>query len=74
MKIKLDENIPVALGAILDACGHDTDTILEEELSGKPDPVVLAGSQCLVVREQDYRLPLPTSRQARRTSASATSF
>ena len=37
MKIKLDENMPATLAAILTAYGHDTDTVHEEGLTGKSD-------------------------------------
>jgi len=37
MKIKLDENLPVALVAILAALGHDVDTAPQEGLAGRDD-------------------------------------
>jgi len=37
VRFKLDENLPVELGADLRALGHDTDTVLEEGLRGAPD-------------------------------------
>lgn len=37
MKIKLDENLPVRLAAILSARGHDVHTVPDENLSGHPD-------------------------------------
>lgn len=40
MKIKLDENIPVSLGSVLTSLGHDVDTVRDEGLLGKADPVV----------------------------------
>ncbi len=37
MKIKLDENIPNRLTALLKKLGHDVDTVFEEKLSGQND-------------------------------------
>lgn len=37
MKIKLDENLPVRLGAILQKLGHDVDSVTQENLSGQRD-------------------------------------
>lgn len=37
MKIKLDENLPARLAAILSAHGHDVHTVPDENLSGRPD-------------------------------------
>jgi predicted nuclease of predicted toxin-antitoxin system len=41
MKVKLDENLPVALAELLRAGGHDTMTVADEALSGSKDPKVL---------------------------------
>lgn len=58
MKIKLDENIPVALAAILNARGHDTDTVPDEELNGKPDPDIWRETQhagrFLITQDLDF--------------------
>lgn len=37
MKVKLDENLPARLSAVLFAHGHDVDTVVDENLSGHPD-------------------------------------
>ena len=37
MKIKLDENIPAALGQILGNLGHDVETVITEKLVGCSD-------------------------------------
>jgi predicted nuclease of predicted toxin-antitoxin system len=37
MKVKLDENLPVRLVAILEELGHEVDTVPSEKLAGKPD-------------------------------------
>ena len=37
MKVKLDENLPVRLVAILGELGHEVDTVPSEKLAGKPD-------------------------------------
>lgn len=38
MKIKLDENMPVALADQLRDLGHDVHTVPEESLTGQRDP------------------------------------
>ena len=45
MKIKLDENLPATAAEVLRDAGHDTDTIPEEGLAGKPDAVVWDAAQ-----------------------------
>ena len=45
MKIKLDENLPVRLAAILTNLRHDVHTIAEENLSGKSDREVWEAAQ-----------------------------
>lgn len=40
MKIKLDENLPARLAPVLRIHGHEVDTVLEEQLSGRPDAEV----------------------------------
>ncbi len=37
MKIKLDENLPVALVAVFASVGHDADTVPQERLTGRTD-------------------------------------
>jgi predicted nuclease of predicted toxin-antitoxin system len=37
MRIKLDENLPDRLISVLSGLGHDTDTVVGEGFSGKPD-------------------------------------
>ncbi len=44
MKIKLDENLPVSAAAILQAAGHDVDTVTAEGLTGAPDLDVVAAA------------------------------
>lgn len=44
MRIKLDENLPVSAKAVLAARGHDVDTVAEEQLTGAPDPTVVAAA------------------------------
>lgn len=41
MKIKLDENMPVALADMLRGAGHDVETVTDENLSGKDDITIL---------------------------------
>lgn len=45
MKIKLDENMPAGLVDILKQLGHDADSVPEEGLSGRNDPIVWAAAQ-----------------------------
>jgi hypothetical protein len=40
MKIKLDENLPVRLVGALEQHGHETDTVIDENLAGFPDEAV----------------------------------
>jgi len=44
VKIKLDENLPASAAAILQAAGHDVDTVISEGLGGAPDPAVVAAA------------------------------
>lgn len=40
MRIKLDENLPLALGRMLTVLGHDVSTVPEEGLSGRNDSAI----------------------------------
>ena len=42
MRIKIDENLPLSLAVTLRTRGHDTDTVVDEGLSGTTDPDLLA--------------------------------
>lgn len=44
MRLKLDENLPDTVIAILGQRGHDVDTARAEGLRGADDPAVLAGA------------------------------
>jgi predicted nuclease of predicted toxin-antitoxin system len=44
VKIKLDENLPSELATDLRAFGHDTDTVVDENLGGFADPDVIAAA------------------------------
>jgi predicted nuclease of predicted toxin-antitoxin system len=44
VKFKIDENMPVDLVADLRRAGHDADTVLDENLAGAADPIVVAAS------------------------------
>jgi predicted nuclease of predicted toxin-antitoxin system len=58
MKIKLDENLPVHLAAILINLRHDVHTIAEENLSGKSDREVWEAAQqderFLITQDLDF--------------------
>jgi predicted nuclease of predicted toxin-antitoxin system len=45
MKIKLDENLPVSMASHLRTLGHDVDTTLDEQLTGRPDTDVWNAAQ-----------------------------
>lgn len=42
LKFKVDENLPAEFAAVLTAAGHDACTVVEQQLSGHPDPIVAA--------------------------------
>lgn len=44
MRVKLDENIPTRVGAIVADAGHDVDTVVDEALGGANDPAVSAAA------------------------------
>ncbi len=41
MRLKLDENLPADLADEFTQRGHDVDTVLDEHLGGRTDPVVV---------------------------------
>ncbi len=41
MKFKLDENIPVEAAALLREVGHDAVTVLDQNMGGKADEIVI---------------------------------
>lgn len=58
MRVKLDENLPVRIKAILQVRGHDVDTVPEEQLSGCPDASVWAAAcaegRMLITQDLDF--------------------
>lgn len=44
MRFKLDENLPIAVAALLHSAGHVVDTTSDEGLAGAEDAAVLAGA------------------------------
>jgi predicted nuclease of predicted toxin-antitoxin system len=58
MKIKIDENIPHRLAALLTQMGHDVDTVLDEKLNGKPDEAIWEAAQqnhrFLITQDLDF--------------------
>lgn len=44
MRLKLDENIPTSVRALLSAAGHEVDTVSTEGLTGAPDPAVVSAA------------------------------
>jgi len=45
VKIKLEENLPDRLVAVLTELGHDVDTVHAEQLTGCTDPDVWSAAQ-----------------------------
>jgi predicted nuclease of predicted toxin-antitoxin system len=45
VRIKLDENLPDRLVAVLTTLGHDVDTVHGEQLTGRADPDVWSAAQ-----------------------------
>lgn len=58
MKIKLDENMPVALANQLRDLGHDVHTVPEESLTGQSDPNIWQAAQSeqrfLITQDLDF--------------------
>jgi predicted nuclease of predicted toxin-antitoxin system len=58
MKIKLDENLPARLKSVLSACGHETDTVNDEGLTGQSDQNVWRAAQAderfLITQDLDF--------------------
>ena len=58
MKIKLDENLPATLVALLAALGHEVDSVPQEDLAGQPDPTIWQAAQdagrFLITQDLDF--------------------
>ena len=58
MKVKLDENMPSALGRLLSRAGHDVSTVADENLSGATDSRLLEaatdGTRLFVAFDVDF--------------------
>ena len=58
MKIKLDENLPDRIVAVLTRLGHDVDTVRTEQLTGRADPDVWSAAQAaqrfLITQDLDF--------------------
>ena len=58
MKIKLDENLPAALGEPLAALGHDVDSVIQEGIAGRDDGTVWDAAQkdgrLLITQDLDF--------------------
>lgn len=61
MRLKLDENLPASLGALLRARGHDADTVPDEGLTGRVDADVLGAAtregRVLFTQDLDFAAP-----------------
>ena len=58
MNIKLDENLPVRLAAVLQKLGHDVDTVPHEGLKGRADAEIWGAAQragrFLITQDLDF--------------------
>jgi len=58
VKIKLDENLPDRLVAVLAGLGHNVDTVRTEQLTGRADPDVWSAAQAaqrfLITQDLDF--------------------
>jgi len=58
VKIKLDENLPDRLVAVLTRLGHNVDTVRTEQLTGRADPDVWSAAQAaqrfLITQDLDF--------------------
>ena len=58
MKIKIDENIPIAVVATLRELGHAVDSVKEEGLTGRADDIVWKAAQSesrfLITQDLDF--------------------
>lgn len=45
MRFKMDENLPVEVARLVQAAGHEVETVPAEGLAGQPDEVVFAACQ-----------------------------
>ena len=60
MKFKIDENLPLEFAQALQSVGHDAVTVVQEGLSGVPDPEVMfvCHSEHRVIVTLDVDLPI----------------
>jgi predicted nuclease of predicted toxin-antitoxin system len=58
MKVKLDENLPRRLASRLAGMGHDVQTVGEEGIAGRVDPVIWEAAQretrFLITQDMDF--------------------
>jgi predicted nuclease of predicted toxin-antitoxin system len=68
VRLKLGENVTVAAKDPLVALGHQVDTVADEDLTGRPDPDVLAAAiaedRALVTCDLGFATPAPTRPRA----------
>jgi predicted nuclease of predicted toxin-antitoxin system len=61
MNIKLDENLPLQLAALLKNLGHDVHTVQEERLVGHADSEIWESAQkesrFLITQDLDFSIP-----------------
>jgi predicted nuclease of predicted toxin-antitoxin system len=58
MRIKLDENLPLSLKAVLTSLAHDVHTVADENLTGKDDRTIWGATQrderILITQDLDF--------------------
>jgi predicted nuclease of predicted toxin-antitoxin system len=58
MKLKVDENLPVEVAAVLRQAGHDASTVFTEHLTGSGDPniatVCRTEARALITLDMDF--------------------
>ncbi|MEZ4269659.1 MAG: DUF5615 family PIN-like protein [Myxococcota bacterium] len=58
MRFKLDENLPASLIPLLEALGHEVDSVRDEGLTGEPDATVFVEAQkagrALITQDLDF--------------------
>jgi predicted nuclease of predicted toxin-antitoxin system len=58
MRIKLDENLPLRIAAVLNDLGHDVHTLHEEKLTGSTDTEIWSAAQqesrFLITQDMDF--------------------
>ncbi len=58
LRFKIDENLPVEVGVVLTGAGYDAVTVLDQQLSGRPDPHIATVCQserrAMITLDKDF--------------------